>query len=493
MCISPRRRAQQEQDMRRKMIASLAVLTSGAWASAQTPPTATPQAMMGGGAYGGGFAGQVMPAGGGGVQTIPPVYAGQPGPEMMGGPPMGDPAGGLMQGGGPTYPPPGFQGMDQYGAGAGGGGNASVPHWWVNTELFLWYIQSQPVRQPYVTTSSPGDFGVVGASTTQTLFSRDNMGYGSFAGFRIMGGWYKDADRRCGFEFGGFLSEQESNIFSVSSDANGVPTIARPFNIAGGGGPGVFIVANLGLAAGGVTVNSQSRFYGAEGSFINNIYRSCPDAACFWNTDALIGVRYFELKESLNFASSSTILGGGAAFVGQPVTIGGRIDINDNFGAVNEFYGGQLGLRSNINYGRCVIGLSGKVAIGLMHQEVNVEGSTRLVDPALGINAAASGGVFANSQNIGRYTNDEFSILPEVGLNIGYQWCSWFSTSIGYNGLYVTDVVRPGNTVPNAVNPSLLPSSNNFGNGVVAPVANNSLTQSDVWIQGVTFGFNVKW
>lgn len=463
--------------MPRKLFASLAVLAGAGLAAAQMPPqpmTPAPGAAM-----------PMDPATG-----AMPMGSGMGGMPM--GPGMGDPAGGLF--GAPTYPVPGVPPGGMCGAGGcldGGGG--LVPTWWVNTEYLLWFIQSQPVRLPYVTTSSPGDFGVIGQPTTQLLYSNGDQGLGLFSGFRIMGGWYKDVDKRCGFEFGGFLSEHKSDIYTAISDPNGVPTIARPFFQAGTGAPGVFIVSNLGLASGGIVVATNSRFWGAEGSFINNLYRSCPDDACFWNTDLLLGVRFMQLREELSFDSSSTVIGGGATFVGQPVTAGGTIIIRDSFDTTNRFYGGQLGIRTSVTYGRCVFTAVGKCAAGLMHQEISINGTTTLSDPALGINASALGGLYANAQNIGEFVRDEFSVIPEVNLYFGYNWCSWFMTYVGYTGMYVTDVVRPGDSVPLTVNSSLLPASNDFGIGAVAPVANRTLTQSDFWIQGVTFGFNVRY
>jgi hypothetical protein len=408
----------------------------------------------------------------------------------MGGMPMGDPAGGLMPGGMPMYPPQGYQGLD----GAMGGGNAgSVPRWWVNSEYLLWFISSQPARQPFVTTSAPGDGGVIGQPSTRVTYSANgDLDVGLFSGFRIMGGWYKDADYRCGFEFGGFLSEQKSEIYNAVSDPNGIPTIARPFIIAGGGN-GVFTVANLGQAAGGITVANSSRFWGAEGNFLTNLWRSCPGDKCFWNVDGLVGVRFFQLREDLTFDTASTILSGGATFVGQPVVAGGQILVRDSFESTNRFYGGQVGLKANADCGQWYFNAVGKIAFGLMHQTVDVNGSTTLSDAGLGINATANGGLYATSQNIGNYGNDEFAILPEVGLTLGYRWCSWFSSYVGYNAIYVDKVARPGNALPQAVNPSLVPASNSFGLGAVNPVPNSTVSQSDFWIQGVTFGFKAAW
>ena len=136
---------------------------------------------------------------------------------------------------------------------------------------------------------------------------------------------------------------------------------------------------------------------------------------------------------------------------------------------------------------------SGKVAVGAMTQSIDVTGITTLRDASLGLNAIAQGGVYNTKQNIGTYKHDEFAVMPEVAFTLGYNWCSWFSTYIGYNGLYADKVLRPGTSLPTAVNPSLMPSSNNYGVGAVVPVTNTNTTQTEYFIQGVTFGFRVAY
>jgi hypothetical protein len=467
--------------MRKGLLGSIAALTAGAGlAFGQGTGMPAPAPIMPSGLYGGG----VMPAAH--ADPIPSPIGLPPGPGIG----AGDPSGGLM----PTYPQPGLYGASPYPeSGIGGGSGGTVPNWWFNGEYLLWFPQSQRTLQPYVTTSAPGDNGLPGAPTTQTLFSNGNVGYGVQGGFRLTGGKWCDADKRRGFELGGFLVEQKTNIYNAASDPNGVPTLARPFNIAGGGGPGVFLVSNLGLAAGSLTVASGTRSYGVEGNGVINLYRSCPDDSCFWNIDSIVGFRFFQLRETLEFTSNSNILAGGATFIGQPVLAGGNIIVHDRFKTLNQFYGGQLGLRASVDYGRWTLSGAAKCGFGLMHQTAEVSGTTTLQDAALGLNATSQGGLYATRDNIGRYRNDEFAILPEASLNVAYHFSSGFSMFIGYNGIYANRVIRPGTSLPSAVNTALVPASNNFGVGAVTPVANQTLTQTDFWIQGVSIGWRLAY
>ncbi|CAN5381348.1 hypothetical protein BH11PLA2_BH11PLA2_47440 [soil metagenome] len=472
--------------MRKGLLGSIAVLTAGAGLAYGQGPSrgmAPPAPIMPSGLYSGG-----VQQASHGTPDIIPSPIGQP---AMNGIPQ-DPSG-MGQ---PMYPQPGMYGGSPYpdagmGGPGGGGANSSVPNWWFNGEYCLWFSKSQTVTQPFVTTSSPGDFGVIGAPTTQLLYSPKDISYGAASGFRLMGGWWKDTDKRCGFEFGGFLMEEKTKLFGASSDNNGVPTLARPF-IQAGGGQSVFIVSNLGLASGSIGINTTTRAYGLEANGIYNLYRSCPDSKCFWSVDSIVGFRFFQLREDLNFATESTILNGGATFVGQPVANGSQIIINDGFETINRFYGANLGLRSSVVSGRWIFSSSAKIALGAMTSSIDVTGITTLRDAGLGLNSTAQGGVLATQQNIGNYHSDNFAVMPEIALNLGYQWTSCFSTYIGYNGLYANKVLRPGNSLPTAVNPSLMPSSNNYGVGAVTPVINNSTNLTEYYIQGVTFGFRLQ-
>ena len=42
--------------------------------------------------------------------------------------------------------------------------------------------------------------------------------------------------------------------------------------------------------------------------------------------------------------------------------------------------------------------------------------------------------------NIGHYSRDQFSVVPEVGLNVGYQLTRHVSLSAGYTCIYWSNV-----------------------------------------------------
>ena len=143
----------------------------------------------------------------------------------------------------------------------------------------------------------------------------------------------------------------------------------------------------------------------------------------------------------------------------------------DHFGTRNQFYGGQLGVQFQNWMGRWVWNTAGKLAIGDTHKVVTVTGNTN-VFPVGGQPVPLIGGNYATLQ-IGRYSTDHFAVAPEFQTSIGYQFTPCTRAMIGYNFLFLSRVVRPGNQIDNSFD------------GVVHPLV--PLASSSFWAQGLTF------
>jgi hypothetical protein len=420
---------------------------------------------------------------------------------MMPGGPMGDP----MTGGGPMpYPPPGLYGADQWQPPFTALDNLGVhkrlaAKCWVTGEYLLWFSQSQPTVFPFVVTSAPADGGILGSPTTTILHSTSDLGYDLASGFRVTGGWFRDDARRYGLYLSGFLMENKADTYFARSDATGQPVLARPFIDVRTGLPSALFVSFPTFTSGQVNVYSSSRAWGAEGGPIVNLFRTCPDdcgpdGGCIWDVNFLAAFRYFQLREDLRIESQSTILPGATApFDGKLYGPGSVIGVIDDFQATNRFYGGQVGLQTAVAGDRWSLGVTGKVAIGVMNQQLTVQGFSTINSPNPPTFSRAVGGLYANARNVGRYNNDEFAVIPEVGVNLSRHWTSWLSTHVGYNFLYASRVVRPGNQYSPVVDPAIIPTSPGFGLGNPVVTPNPVLTQSDYWLQGVTFGFTLRY
>src|SRR5262249_23740520 len=63
-----------------------------------------------------------------------------------------------------------------------------------------------------------------------------------------------------------------------------------------------------------------------------------------------------------------------------------------------------------------------------------------------------AGGLLTGPGNIGSSTTGRFSVVPEVGMNLGYYVTDWMRLSVGYNFLYWSGVARPGEQIDRRVN-----------------------------------------
>src|SRR5262249_46513396 len=100
---------------------------------------------------------------------------------------------------------------------------------------------------------------------------------------------------------------------------------------------------------------------------------------------------------------------------------------------------------------------------------------------------------FAQQTNSGRFTRDEFTVIPEMQLKVGYGLTPSLRTYVSYSLLYWSSVARPGDQVDRVVNP--LQNVLLGGTGTLAPPARPAVpfNLSDLWAQGVSLGVEWAW
>jgi hypothetical protein len=94
-----------------------------------------------------------------------------------------------------------------------------------------------------------------------------------------------------------------------------------------------------------------------------------------------------------------------------------------------------------------------------------------------------AGALLAQATNIGQYSDDQFALLPELGVDLGYQVTPALSLHVGYTLLYLTQVLRTGDQLDLAVGSSGAPGD------VARPIA--ALDDTSLWVQGLNLG--VEW
>lgn len=353
-------------------------------------------------------------------------------------------------------------------------------HFWFSGEYLLWAFKRDTLP-PLVTGNSLGLPAALGAPGTAILFGGDGTDNKDLSGGRVTIGYWCCHCPDLGIEGSYFMLGQQSKTFALGS--NGMTSLGRPLNVvnptldAFGNivppGENVEIVS-LGSTSGSVMVTTTSRLWGAE---LNGRYKWCCGDC--WHVDFLAGFRYVDLQESLNITEN----------LNSPGT---NVIVSDRFGTHDQFYGGQIGLDTELRWRRWFLGGTFKLAMGDMSEQVRIGGNT-VFTPAGGTPIAQNGGVLALASNIGTFTKNRFAVVPEAGLKFGLQVTEHMRIFAGYNFLYLSDVVRPGDQIDRRVNTNQFPSV--FSGTTLAQPALPAVLfkQTDFWAQGLTAGMEFRY
>jgi hypothetical protein len=362
---------------------------------------------------------------------------------------------------------------------------------WVNAEYLLWWMKGSPL--PSLVTTGPSTSptpGAIGSPGTGVLFGGGSVGQNFFSGGLFTAGFWLNDSQTIGIEAGYlFLGSSSENFTASSSGAPGSIVLARPFLDASTGLPNSELIAFPGLAGGSVQVHSSSGLQGAEANMIFNLCCSCGGCgdccqpALGYRVDLLGGFRFLDLSDELNIAENIRVS------PNSPVLPGENIRGFDQFNTRNLFYGGEIGIRAEVWQGRWFADITGGVALGTTQQTTDINGSTTLTPPVAGF--GGRGDLLTGTSNIGHYSRNVFSVLPELGFNVGYQVTNNLGLYIGYTFLYWTNVTRPGDAIDLQVNSTRTPVSLVPPSGPAAPLF--TFRSSDFWVQGINFGMRVRY
>lgn len=364
---------------------------------------------------------------------------------------------------------------------------------WMSADYLLWWLKSQPAPGPLVTGGSAADPipGALGQPGTTVLFGNQNINQNPFSGMRLGAGYWFGPERRVGIEGSYFLLEKQTQFFTAGSGPAGSPVIARPV-IFTPGIEGSEVSSFPGEIAGATAVSASTRLTGWE---INAAIRARRQGN--FTYDVIAGFRSLDLNESLVIQDSLTPLLPDGFLTFQGVANGvlppSRLADFDSFHTSNKFYGGQIGGRFDWRSGRFHANVLTKLALGTTQEIVTINGSTSVITPGAA-SVTAPGGILAQPTNIGRYYRSEFGVVPEIGLNLGYQVTQHIEVLMGYSFLYWNSVVRPGNTIDRTVNASQIPSDQGFTPGAAVPARPAfGFNSSDFWAQGINFGLAFRY
>ena len=231
---------------------------------------------------------------------------------------------------------------------------------------------------------------------------------------------------------------------------------------------------------------------GAEANYRDCIW-SWSDCSSVFRADMLVGFRYLHLDEDLLMTENAVRLTQSVNFPDE--VAGTRVFLFDEFRTKNDFYGGQIGTVMGYTRGPWSADLRGTVAVGNTTQTVTVDGGQVRGPLANGGGVCGEGGLLALPTNIGTRSRNEFSVVPEIGINLGYQVTDHWKTFIGYNFLYWSNVVRPADQIDTTIDVTRIPRFVPPGVPVQpdGPRPAPLFRSSDFWAQGVSFGVEYRW
>jgi hypothetical protein len=376
------------------------------------------------------------------------------------------------------------------GAAIAGSPGAGFNRYFVSGEYLMWWMPGFPV--PVLATSNANTAlnGFFGEPGTAAIVGPGPFLNSTRGGFRARAGAWLDDCGSCGIDAGFFFLGPLSSASAVG--ANAFPLITRPVFIPNAvPGTGTALgengeyVALPGALRGTLTASGDSFLWGADVNLRKALCTTCGTRA-----EVFAGYRYLNLRESLTVTENITVVGTSPRLaVADPV--GTQVIVQDRFRTLNSFNGGQIGALYGRQFGRFDVTARGSVALGSTHQSLDIAGFQVRQEPGLPA-MSYRGGLLAAGPNLGHFTRDQFSVVPEFTLNFGYRVTPNLRVFAGYNFILWTNVIRPGDQIDRVVDVTFVP------NAPPAPFSGQArphplFAQRDLIVQGIQFGIDLRW
>jgi hypothetical protein len=354
---------------------------------------------------------------------------------------------------------------------------------WVQAEYLLWWLRGNELP-PLVTTSPAAtpraDAGVLGEPNTQVLFGGGRVDDEARSGFHTslgvrLGHWF-DAlmDSELQFDYMWLGDGQSSGDFQANSSDYAI--LARPFLNAESGQQDAQLISYPGVVVGAVQMETSSDLLGA-GVLFRHGWLCGSRGRLEW----LAGYRYLQLQERLAAYEALVVTDPGGS-----VTVGTTFDILEEMSTWNEFHGGDLGVQWWTEAHGWTLEVATKIALGGIARTVQIGGDTLVNSPG-DSPVLVPGGLLALPTNIGRHHSSRFSAVPELSVTFRRPLTPHFILTVGYSLIVADHVVRTGDQLDLAVNPTQL------GGGTLAGAARPAVLMNDstLWLHG--FNVGLEW
>jgi hypothetical protein len=426
---------------------------------------------------------------------------------------------------------------------------------WLRAEYLFWWFKDSPLRVPLVFTvpSSVGPtLAGVTPALTAALLGNEDIDAGTHHGGRFMAGLWLDSHNVIGLEAGYFFLADHTTHQNVPTPVQPIQAaLAIPIVDAAADAIGPTAVVPLALPKDIGVLTLTSSLQGAEANMVVKLVSS-PEL----RVEMLSGFRYLDLRENLSLTTNPIGIGVPGAPDGPALALQttAHSEAESQFygwqlGARAEYHMGpwfangvvkvalgdmneRVGIGAAVSpaaIGAALEGLSGVPGTSLVQTPLgkslpvgafllgsaapgtsllptplgqSLQGATAVVLPTplgstlLGVirPSVAGGIVLPPPHRESHFSRDRLTLVPEVGVNLGYQFTDRLRAFFGYDFLYMTSVVRPGNPFEReiVVNQALRTVFPGNPAGPGSPLMIH-VTGSEFWAQGIHAGIEYRY
>jgi len=410
-----------------------------------------------------------------GVYPAGPIPGG--GPVMVQPPTMGGP---VMMGGGPVIASPmgdcGPAGCAAAPMWGGYGVPAPMSRWYASAEYLLWWLKGYEAP-PLVSVGPVAGQGILGTPGTAAVFPDGDLENNPQSGGRFSLGYWLSP--KWAVEMSAFFIAPREGSYSANSAQYPNSILGRPFFSVNQNAEFVEQIGNPGVYAGSIDIRYKTSLFGAELNLRRHLYQTCTT-----KIDLLVGLRYMYLKDDLQITENVQGLAQAPRFF-----VGQQRSLVDNFETSNTFYGGQIGVAFERNWGRWTLTAQAKLAVGQTAMKSDISGGVTGGTPT------QPGGLLALNSNIGSVQDNKLSYIPEINLNLGYDVTPSLRIFAGYSFLYWSHVARPGNQIDRSLDEYRIPD---FTLGRNPPVTSetrpvHTVRNETFYAHGINVGLLYRW
>ena len=354
---------------------------------------------------------------------------------------------------------------------------------WFSSDFLLYWAKGSRLP-PLATVNSAGRLPTLDDPATRVVLGGKRLAASELGGGRFTWGWSRDDAQTVGFEASYFFMGTHSQTFAVSGGGTYGSALGRPLIDPLRGIENITFVSHPSML-GSLTTSLSERVQGWEALGLAHL-----GAVSNIRFHALAGYRYFMLNEGIRLEQEATF-----RWLDDGLSTLQRTSATDQVDAHNRFHGGLLGVRAIWDSGRFFARFDGKVSLGRTLQVTKISGQT----VSVGENSAGTtteyfqGAVFGQPSNAGRHERSAFGVLPEGTLQAGLRIGTSAKFFVGYNFLYLNDVIRAGDQLDRTVDlTQSLP-----GDPVALRMPSTrpmvAFDRSSYWLHGVTLGLEWRY